>query len=94
MSDSLEPAIGEKGGKYMKKKRNIDPDKPIGKLTVIPDFLPSPEKLFPKSEVQKITILVDKNTILFFKRTASQHGQKYQRMMREILNRYAKKYGT
>ncbi|MBI4041312.1 MAG: CopG family transcriptional regulator [Deltaproteobacteria bacterium] len=78
----------------MKKKRKIDSDRPIGKLTVIPDFLPAPEELFPKSEAQKITILVDKNTVLFFKRTASQHGQKYQRMMREILNRYAKKYGT
>ncbi|MBI3017016.1 MAG: CopG family transcriptional regulator [Deltaproteobacteria bacterium] len=78
----------------MKKKRKIDPDRPIGKLTVIPDFLPPPEDLFPKSELQKITIIVDKDTILFFKQTASQHGQKYQRMMREVLKGYAKKYGT
>ncbi|MBI2608137.1 MAG: CopG family transcriptional regulator [Deltaproteobacteria bacterium] len=78
----------------MKKKIKRDPDKPIGKLRVVPDFLPSPEELFPKSEVQKITILVDKNTVLFFKNTASQHGQKYQRMMREVLKGYAKKYGT
>ena len=78
----------------MKKKRNIDPDRPIGKLTVIADFLPSPEELFPRSEAQKITILVDKNTVVFFKKAASKYGQKYQRMMREILNKYAKKYGT
>ena len=78
----------------MKKKRNIDPDRPIGKLKVIPDFLPPPEDLFPKREFQKITIIVDKDTILFFKQTASQHGQKYQRMMREVLKGYAKKYGT
>ena len=78
----------------MKKKIKRDSDKPIGKLRIIPDFLPSPEELFPKSEVQKITILVDKNTVLFFKKTAFQHGQKYQRMMREVLKGYAKKYGT
>ena len=78
----------------MKKKRKIDPDRPIGKLKVIPDFLPPPEDLFPKSELQKITIIVDKDTVLFFKQTASQHGQKYKRMMREVLKGYAKKYGT
>jgi len=78
----------------MKKKKRKDPEKPIGKLTRIPDFLPPPEELFPKSELKKITIVIDKETVNFFKKTASQHGQKYQRMMREILKRYAKKYGT
>lgn len=77
----------------MKKKKRIDWDKPIGKLTVVPDFLPPPEELFPKSELQKITIVVDKDTIRFFKKTASRHHQKYQRMMREVLKGYAKRYG-
>lgn len=78
----------------MKKKKRIDSDRPIGKLTVVPDFLPSPEELFLKSESQKITIVVDKETIKFFKKTASIYHQKYQRMMREVLRGYAKKYGT
>lgn len=78
----------------MKKKKRIDWDKPIGKLTVVPDFLPPPEELFHPVETEKITIVVDKETVRFFKKAAAKHHQKYQRMMREILKGYVKKYGA
>ena len=39
---------------------------PIGKLHLMPDFLPAPKDLLPKS--QKITLTLDKNTIDFFRK--------------------------
>lgn len=66
---------------------------PIGKLTIVPDFLPPPEKLLPKSEMQKVTIEIDKETVDFFRDQAKTvSGGKYQRMMREVLRIYARKY--
>jgi len=65
---------------------------PVGKLTIIEDFLPSPEKLFPKTEKKKITLEVDEQTVSFFKEKARKMGTKYQKMMREVLKGYAKKY--
>jgi hypothetical protein len=47
--------IGEKGGRYMKKKIKYT-NEPMGKLKVIKDFLPPPEKLVLKEENVKITI--------------------------------------
>jgi predicted DNA binding CopG/RHH family protein len=74
----------------MKKKH--DNDKPVGKLTQIEDFLPPPSELLPKEETVKITLAVNKATLLFFRSSAKDAGTKYQRMMREVLNVYAKTY--
>jgi BrnA antitoxin of type II toxin-antitoxin system len=76
----------------MKKKRKYrhDPNYPIGKLTPVPDFLPPPEELFPPDEKLKVTIELDCESVKFFKSQAERHGSKYQRMMREVLRRYAR----
>jgi len=67
---------------------------PIGDLKRVVDFLPPPEELLPKSEMERVTIDIEKETVEFFKRKAKQvPGGKYQRMMREVLKGYAKKYG-
>lgn len=77
----------------MKRKTKYrDPDMPIGKLTVVPDFLPPPEQLVPPGQVVKITISLDQESLLFFKDTAEKLGTKYQRMIREVLRRYAANY--
>lgn len=78
----------------MKVRRQRDNDRPIGKLMRIADFLPAPEELMPSRSQKKITILLDAGTIQFFKEAALKYGLKYQQMMREILKRYAEKYGT
>lgn len=75
-------------------KKNAKTDEPIGNLKRIADFLPPPEQLLPPEEVRKITLALDEETIELFKRMAEDHGTKYQRMMREVLKGYAKKYGT
>lgn len=81
----------------MKKKANKKKsysDEPVGNLTRIADFLPPPNKLLPSEESRKITLALDDETIEVFKHMASEYGTKYQRMMREVLKGYAKKYGT
>lgn len=78
----------------MKQKLKIkDRNKPQGKLTPIPDFLPPPEDLIPSEETIKITVAVDSKTLKFFKEYANKSGLKYQRIIREVLKGYARKYG-
>ncbi len=72
--------------------RKKDRDKPIGKLRVVEDFLPSPLELFPDKNLKKVTIALDEQTIAFFKKAATRSHQKYQRMIRLVLRKYAEKY--
>lgn len=74
-------------------KRKPDPDFPIGKLTRVKDVLPPPDQLvFPGEETVKVTLHLSRSSIQFFKRKASEHHTKYQRMLRELVDRYAKQY--
>ncbi|MBI2605085.1 MAG: CopG family transcriptional regulator [Deltaproteobacteria bacterium] len=77
----------------MKHKKTKDVNEPQGKLTPIPDFLPPPEELLPSEETIKITIALDSRTLKFFKGYAGKSGLKYQRLIREVLKGYARKYG-
>ena len=65
-------------------------DEPLGKLKVIPDFLPSPEELAIREEGVKVTIALSKRSVEFFKREAEKHGTQYQRMIRRLLDTYAR----
>ena len=67
-------------------------DEPIGNLKRVADFLPPPSELLPQEEALKITLSIDSETVDFFKKVAKKNGTKYQRMMREVLKGYAKKY--
>ena len=49
-------------------------DKPIGKVKVIPDFLPSPEELALKDETVKVTIALSKTSVDFFKKEARKYN--------------------
>ncbi len=74
------------------KKKAFDPDMPIGKLTEIPDFLPPPHELAKAKTTLIVTIGLDPETIAFFKKQAGKHGAKYQKMIREVLERYVTHY--
>jgi predicted DNA binding CopG/RHH family protein len=74
----------------MKKIHNND--FPIGKLTRIKDFLPPPAKLAVAEETAKITLSLKKSSIDFFKQQAQRYHTKYQRMMRELIDRYVLQY--
>ena len=65
-------------------------DKPLGRLKVVPDFLPSPEELAFREVGVKVTIALSRRSVEFFKREAAKHGTQYQRMIRRLLDTYAR----
>lgn len=73
-------------------KHKTNEDFPVGKVKVVTDFLPPPEKLIHVRDTVKVTLAIDKDSLLFFKKCASKQGVKYQRMIREVLSGYARKY--
>ncbi|OGA49522.1 MAG: CopG family transcriptional regulator [Betaproteobacteria bacterium RIFCSPLOWO2_12_FULL_62_13] len=64
-------------------------DEPLGRLKVVPDFLPAPEDLVFREEGVKVTIALSKRSVEFFKREAKKHHTQYQRMIRRLLDAYA-----
>ena len=74
------------------KKRKIDPDMPIGKMTRVKDFLPPPEELVFPEETIKVTISLSRLSVEFFKQQAKKQHVKYQQMIRELLDRYTIQY--
>ncbi len=74
------------------KKRTVDPDFPSENAVEIPNFLPPPEELAKAKTKVIITIGLDAETISFFKKQAAKRGKKYQKMIREVLERYAQYY--
>jgi hypothetical protein len=83
----LAPGIGEEENEYMSGKTKYT-DEPLGKLRVVPDFLPSPEELVRREDTVKVTISLSKSSIAFFKREAEKHNTQYQKMIRRLLDAY------
>ncbi|MCK9433031.1 MAG: CopG family transcriptional regulator [Candidatus Omnitrophica bacterium] len=74
-------------------KRKIDDlNMPIGKLVRVKDFLPAPAELVNSDKTIKVTIVLKKKSVDFFKQQARQCHTKYQKMIRELLDRYAVQY--
>lgn len=67
-------------------------NEPLGKVAVVEDFLPPPDKLAFREETVKVTITLNKASIEFFKREAKRHGTPYQAMIRRLLDAYAQRY--
>ena len=63
-------------------------DEPLGDLRIVPDFLPSPEELAFREESVKITIVLNKRSVDFFKSEATEYHTKYQRMIRQLIDTY------
>ena len=73
-------------------KRTTDSEFPIGRLTRIKDMLPPPDKLVVPKETTKVTLLLSKSSVQFFKHQAARHRTKYQRMLRELVDRYTEQF--
>ena len=73
-------------------KRMNDPEMPVGKLTPIKDFLPPPEHLVMPEDTIKVTLLLSKSSVSFFKHKAVRHRTKYQRMIRALVDKYVERY--
>jgi predicted DNA binding CopG/RHH family protein len=68
--------------------RIIYTNEPLGDLKIVPDFLPSPEELAFREESVKITIVLNKKSVDFFKSEAAEHNTGYQRMIRRLIDAY------
>ncbi|ORC26781.1 CopG family transcriptional regulator [Marispirochaeta aestuarii] len=64
----------------------------ISSAKEIEDFLPSPEKLVPKEETKKITIILSKKSIDFFKQASEESHVPYQQLIRKVLDTYSEHY--
>ncbi len=71
----------------MKKKIKFTTEK-IGNIKIVKDFLPRPEDLVYKEDTVKITLNLSKSSVEFFKSLAQKHGSQYQKVIRNLLDRY------
>lgn len=65
----------------------------IGRVRIIEDFLPPPDKLVLREENVKVTLSLSRRSVTFFKRVARQRRVPYQRMIRALVDAYAEKQG-
>ncbi|MCG6154051.1 CopG family transcriptional regulator [Leptospira bandrabouensis] len=75
---------------YTKSPNNIS--KAINSSLVMEDFLPPPDKLIVKEDNSKVTILLSKKSITFFKDQSKKSGVPYQSMIKRVLDLYADKF--
>lgn len=71
------------------KKRIVYTDGPIGPTRRVRDFLPPPEKLVFKEEGVKVTMILNKWSVEYFKRVAQRQRVPYQKLIRTVLDAYA-----
>lgn len=76
----------------MKNKRKKLSNEPIGRVKIVKDFLPPPEKLLLNPKPVKITITLSQNSIDFFKQIAHKEHIPYQKLIRALLDRYTSQY--
>jgi hypothetical protein len=76
----------------MKRTRKYS-DEPLGRVRIVADFLPPPEKLVLKDDGVKVTLALSRRSVDFFKARAADARVPYQKMIRALLDRYADQYG-
>ncbi|MGH8251946.1 MAG: CopG family transcriptional regulator [Steroidobacteraceae bacterium] len=76
------------------KKTKAYTDEPLGRIQVIPNFLPPPDQLILKDDGVKVTISLSKRSVDFFKAHARKSKIPYQRMIRRVLDEYAGHYSA
>jgi predicted DNA binding CopG/RHH family protein len=75
----------------MSKKISYE-DEPVGNVTRVLDFLPPPSQLVPKEETVKVTLILSKKSIDFFKNEAQKNNVSYQQMLRYLVDSYVQRY--
>jgi hypothetical protein len=83
----LTSIVGE-GGIYETSKVKYT-NEPLGKIKIVTDFLPSPDELVLKEETVKVTLVLSKASVEFFKDLAEKKHTPYQKMIRILLDKYA-----
>ena len=54
--------------------------------------LPPPDQLVPREETVKVRLALGKNSVSFFKKQAKKQKVPYQRMIKNLVDRYAESY--
>ena len=81
------------------KKKTIYEDAPEGlgeaieKSRRVKDFLPKPEDLVVRENTVRVTINLSRQSIEFFKKESKRLGVPYQKMIKNLIDMYAEKYG-
>lgn len=65
----------------------------IGRVRVIADFLPPPDRLVAREDNVKVTLSLSRRSLDFFRREAKKRRVPYQRMIRSLVDLYAEKMG-
>ena len=63
----------------------------IGRVRIVEDFLPSPDRLVLREDNVKVTLSLSQRPVAFFKRAARKHHVPYQRMIRAQVDSHAEK---
>lgn len=75
----------------MKKKIKYSNEE-LGKIEAVKDFLPKPDELIFKEDNVKVTLNLSKTSVEFFKKIAKERGSQYQKVIRNLLDRYTSHY--
>lgn len=67
-------------------------DEPLQIGERVKDFLPLPSKLVKREETVKVTLELTRESVDFFKEQARQENVPYQRMLRRLIDAYAKQH--
>ena len=76
------------------KKNRYGPDMPIGKLMRVDDMLPPPEELMAFERTVKVTLRLSESSLRFFKHYAQKYHTKYQKVIRRLVDTYAKRFAV
>jgi predicted DNA binding CopG/RHH family protein len=75
----------------MKKRTVRYTEGEIGKIRVVKDFLPPPDKLVLRESNVKVTLSLSQRSVDFFKREGAKQRVPYQRMIRALVDAYAER---
>lgn len=69
-------------------------DEPMQMGERVTDFLPPPSQLVKREATTKVTLELTQSSLAFFKRQAKRERVPYQRMIRGLIDAYAKHQGA
>lgn len=71
----------------MRKEKSANKS-PIDKIKIVNDFLATPKKLVSKKEMVRVTLMLSKESVDYFKQEAEKQKARYQVMIRSLLDQY------
>lgn len=78
-------------GKNAMKKKITYTDETLKLGERVADFLPPPSALVMKNDTIKVTLELTRESVEFFKKEAKRNNVPYQRMLRRLVDEYARR---